>query len=284
MPPPRSIIPTSARFMAAAGRGRAAISSRWNTPRRPDAARSSRPAGRCYGARHSTSPCRSMGLGEIAHAAGVVRRNLSTRKTFMLRPDGIVKVLDFGLAKLLASDSSGEGTTTNHLPRRPGKVVGTVAYMSPEQAWHCSGISGRTSGRLACSCMKCSPVSGRSRAQAQTDTLAAILSPRPSASDPVRSRHARRTDSHRRQGDPQGSGAAVSGHEGSAAGSSRRCAPNLQLRQLPAGRRRRWPARTAFADLVWHCDCGDGRSARGSRSCGWSCVARIERQKPCQPR
>ena len=56
----------------------------------------------------------------------------------MVRRDGIVKVLDFGLAKLTerqdSSVSGEEATTVALVNTEPGAILGTVAYMSPEQA------------------------------------------------------------------------------------------------------------------------------------------------------
>src|SRR5947208_9464305 len=71
-----------------------------------------------------------------AHEAGVVHRDIKP-ENIMLRPDGYVKVLDFGIAKLteqrLASDDH-TGKTTAVLQTRLGLVLGTAHYMSPEQA------------------------------------------------------------------------------------------------------------------------------------------------------
>ncbi len=53
----------------------------------------------------------------------------------MLRPDGFLKVLDFGLAKLLPAREQVEAQSTQTAFRtEAGTVVGTIAYMSPEQA------------------------------------------------------------------------------------------------------------------------------------------------------
>jgi serine/threonine protein kinase len=73
-----------------------------------------------------------------AHASGVVHRDIKP-ENIMVRHDGYVKVLDFGLAKLVQQLLSGavsdfEAPTTPMVHSEPGLVMGTVKYMSPEQA------------------------------------------------------------------------------------------------------------------------------------------------------
>ena len=66
-----------------------------------------------------------------AHARGIAHRDIKPENV-MLRPDGYVKVLDFGLAKLL--DRHAADPSTSPAGTQPGIVVGTPHYMSPEQA------------------------------------------------------------------------------------------------------------------------------------------------------
>ncbi|HEY7575396.1 MAG TPA: protein kinase, partial [Thermoanaerobaculia bacterium] len=70
-----------------------------------------------------------------AHARGIVHRDLKP-ENLMVSKDGVVKILDFGLAKTTPLYAKGEDETGSYAASatQPGKVLGTVGYMSPEQA------------------------------------------------------------------------------------------------------------------------------------------------------
>ncbi len=115
---------------------------------------------------------------EAAHDRGIVHRDLKPANV-KLTPDGKVKVLDFGLAKAMTGD--GSSPDVSHSPTltagatRAGVVIGTAAYMSPEQA------RGKTVDRRtdvwAFGAVLYEMLTGRKAFEGETvsDTLAAVL-------------------------------------------------------------------------------------------------------------
>ena len=74
---------------------------------------------------------------EAAHERGIIHRDLKPAN-IKLRPDGTVKVLDFGLAKAVVGDAEmrdlADSPTVTVVATRAGTILGTASYMSPEQA------------------------------------------------------------------------------------------------------------------------------------------------------
>ena len=119
-----------------------------------------------------------------AHKKGIVHRDLKPENLFLTR-DGHVKILDFGVAKILEpSEGEGQGMDSAHLPTvdtRPGVVLGTWGYMSPEQVRGLA-IDPRTD-IFALGAILHEMVTGKRTFDRPTsaDTISAILHEEPSA-------------------------------------------------------------------------------------------------------
>ncbi len=122
---------------------------------------------------------------EAAHDRGIIHRDLKPANV-MIRPDGLVKVLDFGLAKALdptdpqgIADQANSPTITSPAMTMRGVILGTAAYMAPEQA------KGRPVDRRAdiwaCGCVLYEMLTARRAFEGEdtTETIAAVVSKDP---------------------------------------------------------------------------------------------------------
>ncbi len=107
---------------------------------------------------------------EEAHEKGIVHRDLKPAN-IKITPEGKVKVLDFGLAKAYAGEAANQsGADLSQSPTlartgtQAGVILGTAAYMSPEQARGSLSTSAPTSGPSASCCSRCSPAGSSSTA------------------------------------------------------------------------------------------------------------------------
>jgi len=123
---------------------------------------------------------------EAAHEQGIIHRDLKPSNIKVRDNDGIVKVLDFGLAKAVESDPAGppggltqSPTITSPAMTRAGIILGTAAYMAPEQAR--GHVCDKRVDIWAFGCVLMEMITGRAvfERPGVTETLAAVLEREP---------------------------------------------------------------------------------------------------------
>jgi serine/threonine protein kinase len=123
--------------------------------------------------------CRQIAEGmEAAHEKGIIHRDLKPANV-KINPDGKVKILDFGLAKALADETlpgdAKQSPTISDAMSRAGMILGTAAYMSPEQAKGKAADKRTDICAFGCLLFECLTGKQAFEGETVTETLAAIL-------------------------------------------------------------------------------------------------------------
>ena len=127
--------------------------------------------------------CRQIAEGlEAAHEKGVIHRDLKPANVMITEGDK-VKILDFGLAKALSDETqsvdSSQSPTLTEAMTQPGVILGTAAYMSPEQAKGKSADKRADIWAFGCILYECLTGKRAFEGETVTETLAALLKSEP---------------------------------------------------------------------------------------------------------